>query len=194
MKKKKTALLVALLVFSVAALGGLVAVVYAKYIASLSVTGTGTIAKWAFASDNQGGTATCTITSSPASGTVAANKIAPGTSGTCTLDLENTNSDVAVDYTVTANTGSSTNIPANMILNGGSLNNFSATGTLAIGGSTTITINWSWPYETGSTTAEIADEDDEDTDDGEAAATSATMTLAFDVKGVQHNPANAIAP
>ena len=195
MTKRKTAFVVALVVIGVAALG-LAAAVYAKYIASLQVTGNADNAAWNFESDNENAALTCTITSTVVTGTVTSGKIAPGTSGECTFALSNRTSDVAVDYTLKANeTGSST--PKNLQLssNGttwGTLASFTKSGTLAIGATnTTVTIYWQWPYETGTVTDGIAEGDDDDTDDGEAAA-AGNMTLVFDISGVQHNPANAL--
>ena len=192
MTKRKRASLVALAVMCVSVLG-LAAVVYAKYIASLQVTGNASIAAWNFEDDNEGATLTCTI-NTVVTGTVASGKIAPGTSGECTFALSNRTSEVAVDYTLKANeTDSST--PKNLQLSSdgttwGTLASFTKSGTLAIGASsTTVTVYWQWPYETGTVTDGIAEGDDDDTDDGEAAG---NMTLVFDISGVQHNPANAL--
>ena len=82
MTKRKRASLVALAVMCVAVLG-LAAAVYAKYIASLQVTGNASIAAWKFESDNENATLTCNVTSTVVSGTIAGDanttyKIAPG--------------------------------------------------------------------------------------------------------------------
>lgn len=201
MKKHKTALVAALVVIGVTVLG-LAAAVYAKYIASLQASGGATIAKWNFETENSNTTVTCSITSTVVSGTVASGKIAPGTSGTCTLSLSNTTSEVAVDYTIKANETDSTNIPTNLELSddgseySSTLSGFSKTGTLAIGDTgTTVTIYWRWPYETGTVTDGIATGDSADTTNGEAAYSGSNqMSIAFDISGVQHNPASAIAP
>ena len=86
MKKRKTALVVALVLMGVAVLG-LGAAVYAKYIASISGQGTATVAKWAFEEDNQSGVVTCPTTSYNAN-TLVNGKIAPGTTGTCVIELK----------------------------------------------------------------------------------------------------------
>lgn len=193
MTKRKRVSLVALAVMCVAVLG-LAAAVYAKYIASLQVTGNASIAAWNFEEDNKNAALTCTITSTVVTGTVKSGRIAPGTSGECTFNLSNATSEVAVDYTLKANeTGSST--PKNLQLSSdgttwGTLASFTKSGTLAIGATNaTVTVYWQWPYETGTVTDGIAAGDEDDTDDGEAAG---NMTLVFDISGVQHNPAVAL--
>ena len=194
MSKKKTALVAALVIVGITALG-LGAAVYAKYIASLQKTGTATVAKWDFEDENENSTLTCNITSTVVSGTVASGKIAPGTSGTCTFTLSNKDSEVAVDYTLKNNTNLNANIPTNLQLSSdgttwGALGDFTKSGTLAIGDTgTTVTVYWQWPYETGTVTGGVATGDEDDTTDGENAS---RMTLGFDISGVQHNPANSL--
>ncbi len=185
MRKKKTALVVALLLIGVTALG-LGAAVYAKYIASLQKTGTATVAKWAFSTDNTAGTITCDPTLTYDTGTLVSGKIAPGTYGECEIEISNANSEVGVDYVVKPN--SITNQPANLKLykDAGHTEPFSASNTITgfIPAKQTdavkASVYWVWEYQDGTTAY-----DDADTADGEAAK---TMTLVFDVTGTQVQP------
>ena len=147
-KKKKT--LIAVFAILAIALVGLTVGVVAKYIASISKTGTATVAKWAFEGDNSAATLEC----GPESGisynadTLADDGLlAPGTSGTCTLELSNANSQVGVSYTITP---SITGKPSNLVLsyNGNAFSNSTPiTGTMTPGETgKVITIDWTWPY------------------------------------------------
>lgn len=197
MSKKRSVGIAAFVIAGIVVLG-LAAAVYAKYIASLQASGGAQIAKWNFEDENDEQTVTCNLTSTVVANTIATGTptiIAPGTSGTCTIALSNTTSEVAVDYTIKANETDSEGIPTNLQLSSdgttwGSLASFSKSGSLAVGAAaTTITIYWQWPYETGTVTDGVAAGDSDDTTDGENAA---DMSLAFDITGVQHNPANAL--
>lgn len=203
MSKKRGVGVAALIIAGIAVLG-LAAAVYAKYFAEFQASGTAKIAKWNFEDENSSSTVTCQLTSTVQTGTIASGTpviIAPGTSGECTLQLANNTSEVAVDYTVTVNETDS-DVPTNLKLSSdgttfGTLASFTKTGTIAAGAANaqTVTIYWQWPYETGAVANGIAAGDSDDTTDGEDAYDGQnTMTLAFDIKGVQHNPANAIAP
>lgn len=197
MSKKKTALVVAFVVMGVAALG-LGAAVYAKYIASLQASGTAHVAKWAFSSENsRNNSASCVLFPAPKDGTVATGTptiIAPGTSGTCTLELSNSQSEVAVDYTITVITAGdekSSNVPTNLKLssdglNYGSLDDFTTSGSIAAGasGTKTVTIHWQWPYEGADSSY-----DEDDTEDGEAGN---NMQINFKIDAVQHNPSDTL--
>ena len=182
-KRKKTFVTIAILMAVVAL--GLAAGVYAKYIASFSGQGSAKVAKWAFESDNQTSTVTCSLTGTYVSGAVKTENgsvyIAPGTSGKCDITVANTTSEVAVDYTISAKDVNDWTAPKNLQLNGVAAASFAdVTGTLAIGESKTVSINWTWPYGNGDET-----EDGEDTDDGVAAK---DMVIKFAISGVQKKP------
>lgn len=201
MSKKRTTLVVAFVVMGVATLG-LAAAVYAKYVATLTGnTGTATIAKWAFDTDNRSGVVTCPVVNY---NKVSQGKIAPGTSGECTISLSNANSEVGVDYTIKLS--SITNQPDNLEFyatknNDGTYANEltsdsgSVTGYIApkTAGPVEEKIYWVWPYETGTAGADgIAPgdiDDNSDTNDDTAAGKAAqTMTITFDIRGVQARP------
>ena len=106
--------------------------------------------------------------------------IAPGTAGTCVIELKNTSSEVSEDYTISADDVTNWSAPQNLKLNGVAAASFTdVTGTLAIGETKQVTINWEWPYYTSDT------DDGEDTIDGKAAD---DMSIKFLVKGVQTKP------
>ena len=187
-KKKKT--LVALFVLLGVAVLGLAGAVYAKYISSINRVGSLQVAKWAFREKNpENGEITCSITSSVKTGTLVNDKIAPGTEGNCVIELSNSTGEVSVDYTIEVD-ATNTTTPTNLLVKNhedtdySALTNFTIVGAepIAINGTKTVTIDWKWPYETGT------DADDEnDTDDGENAD---DMSIKFIVTGVQSDPRN----
>ena len=183
MNKKKTTLVVALVVMGIAVLG-LAAAVYAKYIATLT-SGTGSIgvAKWAFTSDNQSAELKCELDKTFDADTLVSNQIAPGTSGTCEILLSNENSEVGVDYTLTVNSMSA---PTNLIIKDSEDNTLSVgstvTGKLTPGQVQTkgngVKLTWEWPYET-------TGGDNADTADGIA---DGEMSITFGIYGEQVEP------
>lgn len=197
-KRKKTFVTIAILMAVVAL--GLAAGVYAKYIASLTKTGGAKVATWEFESENANGSFTCELTGDDyVSGAIKTEDgsviIAPGTHGECKVKLSNTQSEVAVDYKITADTANFTNVPKNLKLVGDSGSavapaSFVKTGSLAIGASNQeVTIGWDWPYETGDAVTDGAIVDGQkagDLDDNGDAGK--TMTLSFKIQGVQKKP------
>ena len=121
--------------------------------------------------------------------TLVADRIAPGTTGTCEIELSNKNSEVGVTFTITASsvTGKPTNLTLNYVDSGDSANtgtlaqNTAITGTM-IPGETgrKITVNWAWPYNNTDANNLI------DSADGEAAG---QMGITFNVSGEQIQPA-----
>ena len=188
MNKKKATLVVALIAIGIAVLG-LSAAVYAKYISFITKTGTATVAKWAFTTDNETGTVTCELDKTYNANTLVAGKIAPGTSGKCPIVISNASTEVGVKYDIKPSTV--TNQPKNLKFykEATHTNEITADGTATITGNlapkaaaTTVYVYWEWPYEDGSDDAY----DSKDTADGEAGA---TMTMTFDVTGTQIAPA-----
>ena len=184
MKKRKTALAIAFLLIGVAALG-LAAAVYAKYISSITKTGTATVAKWSFSSDNTDGTITCELDETYDPDTLVADKIAPGTSGKCPIQISNANTEVGVHYEISP---SVTSKPANLKFYSDASHQTELTGSAKVEGdldpgaaSTTIYVYWNWPYQDGTTAYDTAD-----TSDG---TSGSTMTMTFDVTGTQVQPA-----
>lgn len=184
MSKKKKTMLALAIILGIAVVG-LAAGVYAKYFSSLtSGNGSLTVAKWAFEDDNDGtdgGKVTCNLGKTYKASTLVAGKIAPGTEGTCTIKISNENSEVGVTYTLTP-TGNMDG-PTNLVFKENGSAFTTKTGTLAPGGSETVTIDWVWPYETPENSD---DGDSDDTADGEAASSS--MTAEFTITGTQVKP------
>ena len=180
--KKKSLMLIVLLML-VGLTSGYVASTYAKYVKTLdNVSATATVAKWDFKKGTNYGVFDITLPATVDASTLVADKIAPGTSGTFTIDLDNSGSDVGVEYEITF-TGVS-NIPSNLVLkNGGTAitiaNGAKITGTIPAAQTDSLELTWEWPYYTNAT------DDAEDTTDGEAAA---TMTLTATVNGHQVAP------
>ena len=170
-KKRKGLVIALLLLFGLTA--GHIAATYAKYAGTFNGSGTVTVAKWAFESDNSSGNFNIDLDKTYDADTLVNGKIAPGTSGSFVIELSNANTEVGVDYTITF--GSTTNKPTNLTFNGGG----TVTGTLKPGQTgVTETITWEWPYET-------TNGDADDTTDGEAAN---TMTVNATITGVQVQP------
>jgi hypothetical protein len=185
MNKKKTTLVVALVILGVAVLG-LAAAVYAKYVATLTGnSGNISVAKWAFSGENSGsGLITCTPNAYNTT-KLSAGKIAPGAAGVCTISVTNEQSDVGVHYTITL--GDVANKPTYLEFFEDESHSTPLTangieGTINANDSTAQekTIYWYWPYET-------TDGDDEDTTDGENAE---NMTITFSINGEQVQPTN----
>ena len=187
MNKKKTTLVVALVILGVAVLG-LAAAVYAKY-ASTVTSGNGslTVAKWSFEEDNKNETITCDLTKNYDDNTLVDGKIAPGTSGTCTISLSNANTEVGVNYVIKVKT--ITGAPANMkFYKEADHTNVVDTetgiaGTLAPkAAAQDVEIYWQWPYETP------ADSDDGDVADTTAGKNAGSLSVSFEISGTQVRP------
>ncbi len=186
-KTNKNAVLVLVLLLLVAVSAMMVASTYAKYTAEITGTGTMTVAKWAFKTDNPTGkTYTVNITPTANASTLVGGKVAPGTSGSFNVDLVNTNSEVGVDFEIALGTVS--NKPTNLKFykDSGFTTELTPgtskiTGQLAAKDSTTLSVPvyWKWEYYTSDANDAL------DTTDGEAAA---SLTLDVTVKGVQTPP------
>lgn len=184
MKKRNRALAVAFIIFGIAALS-LIAVVYAKYVSEITKTGTATVAKWSFATDNTSGQITCPLDQTYDTDTLVADRIAPGTSGRCPIVISNANTEVGIEYSISPST---TNKPTNLKFYSDAAHqneitsSTTLTDTLTPGqAATTINIYWYWAYED----ATDDDYDDHDTTDGEAGS---SMTMTFNITGTQLEP------
>ena len=185
-KKKKTIIaVIAILAITIVGLG--VGVV-AKYISYITATGTATVAKWAFTTDNTSGSVTCTVDGTYDGTTLVNGKIAPGTSGKCPISISNATSEVAINYTIEPD-GEVTNKPTNLKFYKDAAHTvpFSADAKitsdtpLAPGAEAQLVyVYWNWEYETGTDADDLAD-----TTDGTNAS---TMTMKFKVTGTQVHP------
>ena len=187
MSKKKTALVAALVIVGIAALGLGVAV-YAKYISTIQKTGRTTVAKWNFTNVNTAGSVTCEMAESYTAATLAADRIAPGTRGKCPIEVSNVGTEVGIRYDITVSADANqpthlkfyTDDSYNTELTG----NTTSTGTLLPNAAaTTVYVYWEWPFEDDPSTSAY---DAIDTGEGQ---TAATMTMTFDVTGTQLQPA-----
>ena len=185
-KKKKSLVLISLLML-VGLTSGYVASTYAKYTATLdNASGETTVAKWDFKKGTNYGKFEISLPATVDATTLVDDRIAPGTSGTFTIDLDNSGSEVGVEYEITFATASG--IPSNLVFKSGT-DTFTVTGSKVVGkipaGQTkSVELNWEWLYE--QTTGTLADEDAEDNANGTAA--SSAMTLTAVVTGKQVPP------
>lgn len=147
---------------------------YAKYISQVTGNGQFDVAKWSFKVNGETQElATINLTDTYNEETLVNGKIAPGTSGSFDLVVDATGSEVGVEYKVDFQ--NETNKPTNLkfkyedktfnnieeyeqyftdIINADDANK-----------TRTLTVNWEWPYETG-TADEIAQNDKIDTQEG----------------------------
>ena len=183
MKKKKKSLVLIGLLMAVGLTSGYVASTYAKYVKTLdNATGQAQVAKWDFkkGADADYGKFVISLPENVNTTTLAGERIAPGTSGTFTIALDNSDSEVGVEYEITFDDAE--NVPSNLILKKDSttlnVSNAKIVGTIPAGQSDSVAIAWEWPYET-------TDGDDADRADGEAAK---TMSLTASITGHQVQP------
>ena len=199
MEKNKTMKMVSITLLLVMIALVLVSGTYAKYTSSASGSDSAQVAKWAF---NVGGTdiTTKTFTFSlfstikDSDGTsteddVATGKIiAPGTSGSFDIELEN-KSEVSAKYGINFTITNEENIPVKFSTDGKtwteSLANITADNTatkLAQNETKTITVKWKWDYEdTNADTKEATDI--ADTNLGKAG--TATISVSAEVTATQ---------
>ncbi|MBQ9319048.1 MAG: hypothetical protein IJR82_05395 [Bacilli bacterium] len=190
MKKKRVfSLFVLLLLVSIA--GVFVAGTYAKYTSSVSRSGSLSVAKWAFNSDNPSGELAIDLnntvdeTSLKSENSDGEKLIAPGTSGRFYIDLSNANSDVGVDFTVKFN--NTENIPSNVVFKQENKiidpANSVLRGQIKAGGSIKFPIDWYWVYSVDNA------EDEEDTADG---LLSKSMNITASVNAIQVAPGTTV--
>lgn len=183
-KKKKSLVLISLLML-VGLTSGYVASTYAKYTATLdNASGETTVAKWDFKKGTNYGKFEISLPATVDATTLVDDRIAPGTSGTFTIDLDNSGSEVGVEYEITFATASG--IPSNLVFKSGT-DTFTVTGSKVVGkipaGQTkSVELNWEWLYE--QTTGTLADEDAEDNANGTAASRAMTLTAVVTGKQV----------
>ena len=99
--KNKSSWIIVILLLLVGVTSVYVASTYAKYTETLPQrTGEATIAKWAFASDNESKTITVDFSTTYDPATLVAQRIAPGTEGGFKIEVANTNGETGVDFTM----------------------------------------------------------------------------------------------
>jgi hypothetical protein len=190
-------LLIAVLAFGIWA--------WSKYTSTLEGNGTATVAKWNFGTDtvieNLDLATTSGATKMDTVNNVATDRIAPGTSGSFSVVLNTTGTEVALSYDIILS--NMQNKPTNLHFYSDAAfeNEIDTTdgakisGTIAQGDTgtkKTVTIYWKWAYETGTDATNIAKNDETDTTQGKA-ATENGVTFDLTITGTQINPAAAQA-
>lgn len=182
---KSRAIIIALLILLIVlAVAGIWA--FSKYTSSLSGTGAATVAKWSFKSGESTTTVTgVTLSDGTLNSKVANGKIAPGTDGNVSVNLDASGSEVAINYTVTIS--NITNKPTNLKFYSDSAfeneltgsTSYTLTGTIAladVANAVDLPIYWKWDYETASGDAT------DTSDSGKA------MSFDISITGVQADP------
>lgn len=172
--KKKVILLVLLLIVLIFMflLGG---GSYSKYLTQVEGKGVIEVAKWAFLVNGETASITnINLANTYKEETLTKNTIAPGTNGSFDIKIDATGSDVGINYDVIFE--NETNKPQNLkfTYDGNTVSSIKELETFLKGtieaNSTEkvkiMTIEWTWPYETGSSAEEKGLQDIEDTNDG----------------------------
>ena len=193
-KKKKAVITIALLSsIAMAFLGGQS---YSKYVSEVKGYGSAQIATWNFkVNGEKEAIQTINLGTQINNQTLLDNKIAPGTEGSFNITIDSTGSDVGINYNIKFE--DETTKPTNLkfIYNGEEHNNISELGETLSGTinandqdkTKVYTINWKWPYETGSSAEEKAKNDKIDTKEAQE-ITSYSFNVS--VTGTQVNPQN----
>ncbi len=201
--KNKSSWIIVILLLLVGVTSVYVASTYAKYTETLQPkTGEATIAKWAFASDNESKTITVDFSTTYDPATLVAQRIAPGTQGGFKIEVANTNGETGVDFTM--NFGNVTPAIGTFTFSVIPDITETATGTTAIenpsagvftghinpGETRKLLVSWAWAYEATGDAAAIAAQDEDDTDIGIAGGASGTkLQVPVTIIGVQSRPA-----
>ena len=150
-EKRRNAIILAIILF-ILGLAMIFAGTYAYYRNTINGTVSGTIAAWSFKANNSATSFIISLSLSQSNSTYNST-IAPGTSGSFSIDLSAADSDLAADYVMTFSDFQ--NKPTNLkFYSDSSFTNetditasgYSITGTLASGDATTKTIYWKWAY------------------------------------------------
>ena len=196
-KNKKRILLIALLLLLIVFMVLLGRGSYSKYLTQVKGKGVIEVAKWAFLVNGETASITnINLAKTYTAETLAQNTIAPGTRGSFDIKIDTTGSEVAINYDVKFENENSK--PQNLQYTYGGhivssikeLEPF-LIGTIEANSSEKVkimTIEWNWPYETGSTENEKLTQDVEDTNDGKL-----LENYSFDiiVTGTQVEPVTA---
>lgn len=190
-EKLKKGVACSAILLSVATIGVVGGNTYSKYFTKIDGEGNAEIARWSFRANN-----TSTVMEKIQLNNVYNTNIlkyktiAPGTNGSFDIILDATGADVAIDYAVTFD--NLVNKPTNMKFTYGNKTSDTLKGledvlkgriALNDARTKTLTIKWSWDYQTGTTAEEKANNDKIDTNDS-------GKDFSFDIKvtGTQVNP------
>lgn len=187
--KKGTAY--AVIVLSVITLGIMGGSTFSKYYTKIDGSGGAEIARWSFKANDTSTVMEKIQLNNVYNTNILKNKtIAPGTNGSFDIILDATGADVAIDYAVTFD--NLVNKPTNMKFTYGDKTSDTLKGledvlkgriTLNDARTKTLTIKWSWDYQTGTTAEEKANNDKIDTNDS-----GKDFTFDIRITGTQVNP------
>ncbi len=193
MSKKKKVIIVSsiLIIMLLAFIGGQA---YAKYISQVRGNGIAEIATWSFKVNGQKEQVQeIKLVSTYNSETLVNNKIAPGTSGSFNIIVDATGSEVGIKYNIKF--AEESNKPQNLkfVYGGKEYDSIKQlgdelSGTIAANEedkTRTISVQWKWNYETGSSAEQINANDIIDTND---AISIANYTFQVIVTGTQVEP------
>lgn len=166
---------------------------FSKYVTNVSGTGTATVAKWSFKVNGSTSTiSNVSLVDTTLGGMVAEGKIAPGTDGGFSAELDASGSEVSMDYIVEISNiqnkptnlkfYSDSNFTTELTEAGGKISVEGSIDLVNIDEKVNIPIYWKWAYET-------VGGDEADTLD---ATTAAEMTFDIIITAVQKDPTNAI--
>ena len=172
--KKKTKIVLIVIVIAVILVSFIGGQAYAKYMSKITGNGVGKIAQWRFkVNENEEKMQTISLNSTIYNFTLANGRIAPGTAGSFEINIDGSEAGVAIFYTV--NFQNETEKPKNLKFkyDGKEFESIELLNHWIVGtihGDTdaqqrSFIIEWEWPYETGNTPEEIAENDERDTID-----------------------------
>lgn len=172
--KKKTKIVLIVIVIAVILVSFIGGQAYAKYMSKVTGNGVGEIAQWRFkVNENEEKMQTISLNSTIYNFTLANGRVAPGTAGSFEINIDGSGSGVAIFYTV--NFQNETEKPKNLKFkyDGKEFESIELLNPWIVGtihGDTdaqqrSFIIEWEWPYETGNTPEEIAENDERDTID-----------------------------
>ena len=172
--KKKTKIVLIVIVIAVILVSFIGGQAYAKYMSKVTGNGVGEIAQWRFkVNENEEKMQTISLNSTIYNFTLANGRIAPGTAGSFEINIDGSGAGVAIFYTV--NFQNETEKPKNLKFkyDGKEFESIELLNHWIVGtihGDTdaqqrSFIIEWEWPYETGNTPEEIAENDERDTID-----------------------------
>ncbi len=172
--KKKTKIVLIVIVIAIILVSFIGGQAYAKYMSKVTGNGVGEIAQWRFkVNENEEKMQTISLNSTIYNFTLANGRIAPGTAGSFEINIDGSGAGVAIFYTV--NFQNETEKPKNLKFkyDGKEFESIELLNHWIVGtihGDTdaqqrSFIIEWEWPYETGNTPEEIAENDERDTID-----------------------------
>lgn len=190
-EKLKKGVAYSAILLSVATIGIVGGNIYSKYFTKIDGEGNAEIARWSFRANNTSTVMEKIQLNNVYNTNILKNKtIAPGTNGSFDIVLDATGADVAIDYAVTFD--NLVNKPTNLkfTYDGTTKSSLEELEDLLKGRITlddsrtkTLTIYWSWDYQTGTTDEEKLNNDRIDTNDS-----GKDFSFDMTITGTQVNP------